>query len=149
MQLTRYSDYALRVLIYLAARGDRLCAISEMAAAYSISQNHLMKVLHDLGKAGYVASVRGRAGGYRLGRPAGTMRVGELLRHTEGDDCLVGCEGCALAGGCGVLPVLNEAMEAFFAVLDSYTVADLVERKPGFQRLILSLGIATPRAGAA
>lgn len=146
MQLTRYSDYALRVLIYLAAREDRLCAISEIAAAYSISQNHLMKVLHDLGKAGYVASVRGRAGGYRLGRPAGTIRVGELLRHTEGDVCLVACEGCALAAGCGVLPVLNEAMDAFFAVLDSYSVADLVERKPGFQRLILSLGIPPPAA---
>ncbi|TCK28062.1 BadM/Rrf2 family transcriptional regulator [Ancylobacter aquaticus] len=145
MQLTRYSDYALRVVLYLAARGDRLCAISEIAAAYSISQNHLMKVLHDLGKAGYVASVRGRTGGYRLARPASEISVGELLRHTEDDFDLVDCAGCALSSGCGVPPVLDEAMAAFFAVLDNYTIASLVERKQGFQHLIFSLGASAPR----
>ncbi|WP_371345419.1 Rrf2 family transcriptional regulator [Ancylobacter sp. IITR112] len=148
MQLTRYSDYALRVMIFLAARGDRLCAISEIAAAYAISQNHLMKVLHGLGKAGYVISARGRSGGYRLAQPASAIRVGALLRHTEGDVCLVDCAGCALAAGCGVAPVLEEAMDAFFAVLDKYTIADLVARKPGFQGLILSLGLVPPHAGA-
>lgn len=140
MRLTRYSDYAVRVLLYLAARSDRLCSISEIAAAYGISQNHLMKVLHDLGKATYVASVRGRTGGYRLARPASDIRIGDLLRHTEDDFDLVPCEGCALSTGCGVSPVLDEAMAAFFAVLDSYTLADLVDRKSGFRRLILSLG---------
>lgn len=148
MRLTRYSDYALRVLLYLAARGDRLCAISEIAAAYSISQNHLMKVLHDLGRAGYVASARGRAGGYRLARPAGEIRIGELLRHTEDDCDLVDCAGCALSGGCGVAPVLDEAMAAFFAVLDRYTLADLVGRRAGFHRLILSLDPQGRDAGA-
>jgi Rrf2 family nitric oxide-sensitive transcriptional repressor len=145
MQLTRYSDYALRALLYLAARNDRLCAISEIAAAYSISQNHLVKVLHDLGKAGYVASVRGRTGGYRLARPASEIRIGALLRHTEDDVDLVDCGGCALSGGCGVSPVLDEAMAAFFAVLDNYTLASVVERKHGFQHLILSLGAGAPR----
>lgn len=149
MQLSRYSDYALRVMLYLAARGDRPCAISEIAAAYSISHNHLMKVLHDLGRAGYVASTRGRAGGYRLARPAGEIRIGALLRHTEDDLALVDCAGCALSGGCGASPVLAEAMAAFFAVLDRYSVADLVERRSGFQHLIFSLGANPPRTGTA
>lgn len=69
MRLTRYTDYTLRVLIYLAARPDRVCAISEMSQAYGVSQNHLMKVVHELGKAGYVTGVRGRFGGIRLARP--------------------------------------------------------------------------------
>jgi len=149
MRLTRYSDYAMRVLLYLAARSDGVCSISEMAAAYGISQNHLMKVLHDLGEAGYVASMRGRAGGFRLARPASEIRVGDLLRHTEGDFDLVDCAGCALSTGCGVSPVLDEAMAAFFAVLDGYTLADLVERKRGFHRLILSLSPQGRAADAA
>lgn len=145
MRLTRYSDYAVRVLLYLAPR-DRLCSISEIASAYGISQNHLMKVLHDLGRAGYVASARGRTGGYRLARPAADISVGHLLRHTEGKVDLVPCEECALASGCGVGSVLDEAMAAFFAVLDRYTLADLVERRSGFRHLLLSLGPPMPAA---
>ncbi|GLK72435.1 Rrf2 family transcriptional regulator [Ancylobacter dichloromethanicus] len=142
MRLTRYSDFSLRVLLYLAARGDRLCSISEMASAYGISHNHLMKVLHDLGKAGYVSAARGRMGGFRLARPASEIQVGALLRHTEDDFDLVDCPGCALSAGCGVSPVLDEAMVAFFAVLDGYTLADIIERRHGFHRLILSLAPA-------
>lgn len=146
MQLTRYSDYAMRVLLYLAARGDRLCAISEIASAYGISHNHLMKVLNDLGKAGYVASVRGRRGGFRLARPAAQIRIGDLLRHTEDDFDLVDCPGCALSDGCGLSSVLDEAMAAFFAVLDGCTLADLMERRGGFRTLILSLDSARVHA---
>ena len=147
MRLTRYSDYAVRVLLYLAPR-DRLCSISEIATAYGISQNHLMKVLHDLGRAGYVASARGRTGGYRLARPASDIRIGDLLRHTEGNVDLVPCEDCALAPGCGVVSVLDEAMAAFFGVLDRYTLAELVDRRSGFRHLILSLGPPVASAGA-
>lgn len=139
MRLTRYSDYAMRVLLYLAARDDRLCSIAEMAAAYGISRNHLMKVLHDLGRAGYVTSVRGRAGGYRLARPADEINVGALLRDTEDGFDLVDCPNCRIAPGCGLSPVLGEALAAFFAVLDGCTLADLTRRKPDFRQLVVSL----------
>ena len=83
MRLTRYTDFSMRVLMYLAAHNDRLCAIPEMARAYGISQNHLMKVVHQLGKAGYVTGVRGRHGGVRLARPAETINVGAVIRYSE------------------------------------------------------------------
>jgi len=156
MRLTRYSDYALRVLIYLAARPEELSAINDISRAYGISQNHLMKVLHDLGRAGYVTSVRGRAGGYRLARPADEINVGAVLRHTEDDFDLVDCPSCRLARGCGLSPVLAEALGAFFAVLDGYSLADLTERNAEFRRLVLSLApphlpssrLAAPRAAS-
>lgn len=138
MRLTRYSDFAMRILLYLAARPDRVCSISEIAGAYGISQNHLMKVAHDLGKAGYVAAARGRAGGLRLGMSAADIRVGELIRHTEDDFDLVDCPNCILSGGCGLSSVLDEAMAAFMAVLDRYTLADLIERRRDVLRLFLS-----------
>lgn len=110
MKLTRYTDYALRVLLYLGARPDRLCSISEMAGAYAISQNHLMKVVHDLGKAGFVASVRGRLGGIRLARPPGEIIIGSVVRHTEDGFDLVDCGSCIIAPACGVTGVLSEAL---------------------------------------
>lgn len=147
MRLSRYSDYSIRVMLYLAARTDKLSSISEMAAAYGISQNHLMKVMHDLGRAGYVASVRGRTGGFRLARPAEEINVGALLRHTEDDFDLVDCPSCRLAPGCGLSPVLGEALAAFFAVLDRHTLADLAARGPQFHDVVLSLAPQRPAAG--
>lgn len=142
MRLTRYSDYAMRVMLYLAARGDRSCSISEMAGVYGISQNHLMKVMNDLGRAGYVASTRGRHGGFRLARPAAQINIGALLRHTEDDLALVDCPRCVLSRGCGLSSVLDEALAAFLGVLDRYSLADLIERPPGFQNLIFTLASA-------
>ncbi|HQS96562.1 MAG: Rrf2 family transcriptional regulator [Novosphingobium sp. 17-62-19] len=129
MKLTRYTDYALRVLLYLGARPDRLCSISEMAGAYAISQNHLMKVVHDLGKAGFVASVRGRLGGIRLAQPPGEIIIGSVVRHTEDGFDLVDCGSCIIAPACGATGVLREALAAFMAVLDSYTLDDLLARR--------------------
>jgi len=145
MRLTRYSDYAMRILLYLAARPERVCSISEIAGAYGISQNHLVKVAHDLVKAGYIATLRGRTGGLRLGRPPASIRVGELIRHTEDDFELVECPSCILARGCGLSSVLDEAMAAFMAVLDAYTLADLIERRRDVLRLFLS---SAPNSGA-
>lgn len=139
MRLTRYSDYAMRVLLYLAARPDRLCSISEIARAYGISQNHLMKVVHDLGKAGFVASARGRAGGIRLARPSSEIRVGNVLRHTEDGFDLVDCPNCILSNGCGLSSALDEALAAFMAVLDRYSLADLMGRRKEMLRLFLHL----------
>jgi Rrf2 family nitric oxide-sensitive transcriptional repressor len=129
VKLTRYTDYALRVLMHLAARPDRLASISEMARTYRISQNHLMKVVHDLRKAGYLASVRGRSGGIRLARPASEINVGAVVRHTEEDFDLVDCGTCVIARACGLSGVLAEALSAFMRTLDGHTLADLVDSR--------------------
>ncbi len=129
MKLTRYTDYALRVLLYLGTRPERVCSISEMSRAYGISQNHLMKVVHDLGKAGFVASARGRLGGIRLARPPGEIGIGSVVRHTEDGFDLADCGSCIIAPACGLTGVLREALAAFMTVLDSYTLADLLEKK--------------------
>ncbi|HZX87359.1 MAG TPA: Rrf2 family transcriptional regulator [Reyranella sp.] len=129
MRLTRYTDYAMRVLLYLGAQPEKVCSIGEMARAYGISQNHLMKVAHDLGKAGYVAGVRGRSGGIRLARPAEKINVGAVVRGTEEGFDLVECGSCVIAPACGLSGVLNEALAAFMAVLDRYTLADLLKKR--------------------
>jgi len=133
MQLTRYSDYALRVLIYLAVDPDQLATIEEIAERYGVSKAHLMKVVHQLGLAGYVATVRGRKGGLRLGRAPEEIRVGDVVRATEANLALVECfeatSRCRIEPACGLRPVLDEALAAFLAVLDRYTLADLVARR--------------------
>lgn len=129
MRLTRYTDYALRVLLYLGAQPDRVCSIAEIARAYDISQNHLMKVAHDLGKAGYVEGVRGRSGGIRLAKPANRINVGAVVRHTEEGFDLADCGTCVIAPACGLTGVLAEALTAFMAVLDRYTLADLLKKR--------------------
>ncbi len=138
MKLTHYTDYALRVMIHLGLHEHELCSISEIAAAYGISHNHLMKVVQDLAAAGYVSSVRGRNGGVRLARPASEINVGALVRHTESDLSLVDCGSCSIAPACTLKGVLAEATRGFFAVLDRYTVQDLL-KKPTQLRELLSL----------
>jgi Rrf2 family nitric oxide-sensitive transcriptional repressor len=129
MRLTRYTDYAMRVLLHLAARDDGLASIGEIAGLYGISQNHLMKVVQDLGKAGFVRTVRGRGGGVALAVPADRIVIGQVVRHTEEGFQLVDCGGCLIAPACSLPRVLNEATAAFIAVLDKYTVADLMDRR--------------------
>ena len=129
MRLTRYTDYAMRVLLYLGARPEQLCSIGEIAGAYRISQNHLMKVVNDLARQGYVESVRGRFGGIRLGRAAAEINVGAVIRHTEDGFDLVDCGGCIIAPACGLTGALHEALAAFMAVLDGYSLADLLARR--------------------
>ncbi|MGR4864660.1 Rrf2 family transcriptional regulator [Caulobacter sp. LARHSG274] len=129
MRLTRYTDYAMRVLLHLAARDDGLASIGEIASLYRISQNHLMKVVQDLGKAGFVRTVRGRGGGVALAKPADQIVIGQVVRHTEDGFRLVDCSDCLIAPACSLPRVLNEATAAFIAVLDKYTVADLMDRR--------------------
>ncbi|TAJ32283.1 MAG: Rrf2 family transcriptional regulator [Reyranella sp.] len=135
MRLTRYTDYAMRVLLYLGAQPDRVCSIGEIAKAYGISQNHLMKVAHDLGKAGYVEGVRGRSGGIRLAKPADRINVGAVVRQTEEGFELVECGSCLIAPACGLTGVLAEALAAFMTVLDRYTLADLLKKRGKLLRL--------------
>lgn len=129
MRLTRYTDYAMRVLLYLAARPDRLCSIAEIAAAYGISQNHLMKVVSDLVSAGYLVSVRGRSGGVRLARAPIEINVGAVVRHTEEGFDLVDCGSCIIAPACGLTGALAQALGAFMKVLDGYTLENLMNKR--------------------
>ena len=136
MRLTRYTDYALRVLIHLALYDDRLCSIGEIAGAYDISHNHLMKVANALARDGFVETVRGRRGGMRLARPAAAITVGEVVRRTEEGFQLADCSGCALSPACGLTGVLAEAMQAMMAVFDAHTVADLLTDRAAMKRLM-------------
>lgn len=129
MRLTRYTDYAMRVLLYLGARQDRLCSIAEIAGAYGISQNHLMKVVSDLVNAGYLVSVRGRSGGIRLARPPAEINIGAVVRHTEDGFDLVDCGSCVIAPACGLTGALAQALRAFMTVLDGYTLESLLNKR--------------------
>jgi Rrf2 family nitric oxide-sensitive transcriptional repressor len=137
MQLTRYTDYSLRVLIYLAADPERRATIDEIARGYDVSKAHLMKVVHQLGLRGWVTTVRGRGGGLELGRPPEEIRIGDVVRSTEESMALAECfdpstSACAIEPRCRLRSALGEALAAFLAVLDGYTLADLVagRRKP-------------------
>jgi len=136
MRLTRYSDYAMRVLLYLGRRPEQACSIAEIAKAYGISQNHLMKVVSDLVGSGFLTSVRGRKGGIRLARSPAEINVGALIRHTEDDFDLVGCGSCIIAPACGLTSVLGEALAAFLAVLDRYSLADVLACGGDFAHLL-------------
>jgi len=139
LRLKSYTDYALRVLMHLAAKPDRLASIGEIARTYRISHNHLMKVVHDLRKEGFVDSVRGRSGGIRLGRPASQISVGEVVRHTEAGFDLVDCGSCVIAPACALTAALHNARRAFMDVLDGYSLESLVaEQKSGLRELLAS-----------
>jgi Rrf2 family nitric oxide-sensitive transcriptional repressor len=133
MQLTRYTDYSLRVLMYLAARPGRLAHIDEIADAYGVSRGHLMKVVRDLATREFVESSRGRGGGVRLTRPPSEIVLGDVVRATEENLTIVECFGsnnkCVIAPACGLKHTLALALEAFFAVLDDYTLADLTTKR--------------------
>ncbi len=134
MRLTVYTDYSLRMLMYLAVRSGGRATIAEVADAYGISKAHLTKVAHQLGLAGYVETVRGKGGGLRLARHAGEIGLGDVVRRTEPDMALVPCFGpvrapCPIVPACGLRDALHEARQAFLAALDRYSLADLVRRR--------------------
>jgi Rrf2 family nitric oxide-sensitive transcriptional repressor len=140
MQLTKFSDYALRVLMYAHAAGDRRVTIEEMAASYRISRAHLMKVVNALTRAGYLTAVRGRSGGLTLARPAETIRLGEVIRSTEPDFALVECfatgNRCVITGCCRLPGVLSEALAAFLETLDRHTLADIALKPRDFRKVL-------------
>ncbi len=126
MRLTRYTDYALRVLLYLGTNDDRLISIAEIAQAHDISQNHLMKVVNGLSRDGFIQTVRGRGGGLRLATDPANIRIGTVVRHTEDDLQLADCLNCIIAPACGLTGVLSEGVNAMLEVFDRYTLADLL-----------------------
>jgi Rrf2 family nitric oxide-sensitive transcriptional repressor len=135
MQLSLHSDYALRVLMALAA-SERQLSVEEIARRYGISRNHLAKVAQGLQAEGFVQTFRGRAGGMRLARPADEIVVGDVVRRFENLEAFVGCfaagHGCAVNGVCALKPALNGAVEAFLGHLDGFCLSDLVPDRPAF-----------------
>jgi len=144
MKLTLYTDYSLRVLLYLACSPDqnKLIQIKEIAEAYSISKNHLMKVTFHLGKLGYVETIRGRNGGLALAREPKDVNIGELVRQTEEDFHIVECfqdySSCVISPHCKLKGVLYQATQAFISVLDQYTLEDLIVNKEQLTTLLFS-----------
>jgi Rrf2 family transcriptional regulator, nitric oxide-sensitive transcriptional repressor len=140
MKLTAYTDYTLRTLMYLAVKGDRSTTIAEIAKAYGISEAHLMKIVHQLGAAGDIKTTRGRNGGIRLAQSAADINLGAVVRRTEGDMDLVPCFDdtglCAISGVCVLKGVLDDALSAFLAVLDRYTLADLITPRQSLAALL-------------
>lgn len=150
MRLTIYSDYALRVLIYVAVRPDPLPTIPQIAQSYDISRNHLMKVVHQLGLAGYLLTTRGKGGGLRLARPAESIILGEVIRQTEPDMAMMPCfepigAPCAIAPACKLKRAVREARAAFLAVLDGYSLADLTQSKAMLDQLLSSFSLDDPK----
>lgn len=130
MKLSLFSDYSLRTLMYGALTGE-LFQLDAVAAAYGISRHHLAKVVHHLGQLGYLETQRGRGGGIRLARPAEDIRLGKLVRETEQQPALVECfdaatNTCPINGSCRLKGLLAEALNAFYASLDRYSLRDLV-----------------------
>lgn len=141
MRLTAYTDYSLRVLIYLALQPGRLATIREISERYDLSRNHLMKIVHELGKEGFVETVRGNKGGIRLQKPPEQVTVGEIVRAMEDGMNIAECfkpgvSICQIAPACVLKGVLHEALENFLAVLDRYTLADLTKPNTDLTRLV-------------
>lgn len=136
MRLTMASDYALRVLLFAAAHGDRMVTIDETLAAHDISRGHLMKVVRELATAGLLRSQRGRGGGFTLGRPPEAIPLGEVVRVTEPDFQMVECFGpgsnCSIIPACRLPGVLNKALAAFMDVMDAHTLRDVLLRPDDF-----------------
>lgn len=142
MRLKNFTDYTLRTLMFLALEPGRLATIPEIAAAYGISENHLTKVVHQLGRSGVIESLRGKGGGVRLALPPEAIRIGLVVRLAEGDDAIVSCLSadaapCPIGSDCLLAGILDEAMAAFYAALDAYTLADLVTNRQALQRILL------------
>jgi Rrf2 family nitric oxide-sensitive transcriptional repressor len=141
MELSRFTDYALRVLMYAAVRESEKVTLGELTSAYRISHHHLVKIVHYLGKTGYLQNRRGRSGGIRLGRLPADIRVGEVVRRTETHFNLAECfdpvcDMCKLSPSCQLKGVFMEARDAFLGVLDRYTLQDLVSNPKPLMRLL-------------
>lgn len=141
MKLTAFTDYSLRVLMYLAADTARRATISEIAGSFGISQNHLVKVVHFLGRRGWIETVRGKGGGLQLAMPPQQVNVGKVVRDTEGTALPAECfsdEGgnCSIDGCCHLKGVLGEAVRAFYAVLDHYTLEDISRNRQALSKVL-------------
>ncbi len=147
MKLSTYTDYSLRTLMMLAAQPQRRTTVAEIAAAFGISEHHLGKVAHGLGRHGWVTTTRGQGGGLSLAVTPGQIVIGEVVRRTENGDVPAACFAddappCTLGPVCRLHGVLDEALQAFYGVLDGYTLADLVRHPRALSRLLFEQGTA-------
>ena len=130
MRLTMMTDYAMRLLMYVAQRPERLCTIAEVARAYEVSEAHLMKVTHQLGLNGWIETVRGKGGGMRLAHRPDKINLGAVVRSMESDFQLTECFGtanrCSLTGACRLNGIMQDALQNFLASFDAHTLADIV-----------------------
>ena len=141
MRITKFSDYALRVLIYLASKPkDDLTTIPQLAKSYSISTNHVRMVVHKLGQLGYLNGVQGKGGGFELAQDPDEILIGDVFRETEKDLFIVECfnpEGkCPIVNACKLQHILADAMNAFFDTLNQYTLTDITSNKRSILKLI-------------
>ncbi len=141
MRLTTFTDYCLRALIFVALKGDELTTIDEIAEHHRINRNHLVKVVFRLGQLGYLQTSRGKGGGIRLANDPSELNLGRLVRQTEQDFALVECFPerdclCVIEPACVLKSALHAALNAFFDVLDRYTIADLVKPSRNLVRLL-------------
>lgn len=141
MRLTTFSDYSLRVLIYLGTNAEHVSTAGEIARAYAISENHLVKVVHHLAQKGYIETNRGKGGGMRLARAPEKINIGAVLRETE-ETQLVECfdrasSACRIDPACLLKGMLKGALDAFFAELDLYSLADLLVARPKLAKVLL------------
>ena len=153
MRLTVYSDYTLRVLIYLGMNPSGRSTIADIATAYGVSRNHLMKVVHHLARRGDITSQRGRGGGIRLARPPESISVGAIVRATERDSTLVECfarrgSACRIEAACALKGMFGGAAEAFYAELDAFTLADLLRTEQRMSRLLATATVRPPAGPA-
>ena len=141
MRLNVQSDYALRLLMHLAVNGDELTTIAEVAKRFGVSRTHLMKIAQALGKHGFIETVRGRTGGLRLAHRPDQITIGNVVRKMESDmalvECLPGGNGCCIiAPACRLTGIMKEALEAFLAVLDGYSLADLTMNNAHLSKIL-------------
>jgi Rrf2 family nitric oxide-sensitive transcriptional repressor len=141
MRLTAFTDYALRVLMYLAARPDTRATIVEIAQAFDIKENHLTKVVHFLGKSGWITTTRGKGGGLQLARPPRQIVIGGVVRQTEGAampaECFSESGGnCCISSVCRLAGALQEAVDAFYLALDGYTLHDVTANRDALANML-------------
>jgi Rrf2 family transcriptional regulator, nitric oxide-sensitive transcriptional repressor len=141
MRLTAFTDYSLRALMFVATAPEGRATIAQVARAFAISENHLVKVVHLLGREGFLFNTRGRGGGFRLARPAGRINLGVVVRLTEGGDYPAACfepgaARCAIDGVCRLSGAFEKAVEAFYGVLEGYTLEDLVANRRGLAAIL-------------
>ncbi|TVO90858.1 Rrf2 family transcriptional regulator [Shewanella algae] len=145
MQLTRYTDFGIRTLMYLATQPERetLFRIAEITEVFDLSPNHVSKIVHHLGKLGYLQTIRGKSGGFRLGMAPEKINVGELVRALENSLAPIDCSKpyCRLTPACQLKGVLAQAVNAYLAVLDRYTLADIVSNQQELRALLPDLEI--------
>lgn len=140
MRLTSFSDYALRMLMFAASSGEQSFTIEAASRSFGVSRTHLNKVANTLTRGGFLTARRGRAGGLVLARPAGTIRIGDVVRLTEPDFAVVECfatgNQCVLTRTCKLSGMLGEAIGSFLSTLDRYTLADIVLAPTAFATIL-------------